>query len=520
MSFESINEEEFYTKSLCYGYFPDKLSKILSSEIFGKVILKTNYDAGSYNTGEKCEYLPAIYKHSQRDNAPRYFSIPHPLKHWELCYAMKEHWKKIQEVFNKFDKYDNTSLITVRSENKGKRLVSLDSYGKNRDESTIIVRNEVGKKYFVEVDISNFFPSIYTHSIAWAVAGRETAKNNRNAKTEWYNILDEKVRNCQSGETHGIPIGPDTSNIIGEIILSKVDNELYKNGFSYVRYIDDYKCYCVSKEEIEQFLSILAKELEKYRLKINTKKTLIQETPKLFTDEWVSQLRNYYFGSKEIRISNDTSLKRVLDYIDLSVKLFSEDPNRSTFRYAFKAIMKRLKFGGEMYYEILTRRIVNISLSYPYLSDLLEKYFEYGNTKHYSIYEDILQGWVKNIFENPATINRDDAIIYAYYYCIIFGIEEKKCEEFFQSKKDDIACVPMLVVYLYYKRISKSVDDFITIAINKLDDTSWWIFSYEVLCREYNYLKEKDKESFDKNKFYNFLRNKKITFIHKNLVKK
>lgn len=42
------------------------------------------------------------------------------------------------------------------------------------------------------------------------------------------------------GETHGILIGPHSSNILSEIILTVVDRKLYEKHYRYVRAIDDY----------------------------------------------------------------------------------------------------------------------------------------------------------------------------------------------------------------------------------------------------------------------------------------
>ena len=48
----------------------------------------------------------------------------------------------------------------------------------------------IGKKYKVKADISTCFPSIYTHAIPWALVGKNNAKENRNSKKEYYNMID------------------------------------------------------------------------------------------------------------------------------------------------------------------------------------------------------------------------------------------------------------------------------------------------------------------------------------------
>ena len=84
----------------------------------------------------------------------------------------------------------------------------------------------IGSKYLVNADISTCFSSIYTHSIPWALVGKETSKENKGNRQEWYNDLDFYVRNTKNGETHGLLIGSHTSNLLSEIILTSIDHEL------------------------------------------------------------------------------------------------------------------------------------------------------------------------------------------------------------------------------------------------------------------------------------------------------
>ncbi len=65
-------------------------------------------------------------------------------------------------------------------------------------------------RYLLRTDISRFYPSVYTHSIPWAIHGKEYSKQHRFDKNLG-NQLDKLVQSCQYGQTNGIPIGPDTT---------------------------------------------------------------------------------------------------------------------------------------------------------------------------------------------------------------------------------------------------------------------------------------------------------------------
>src|SRR3546814_11832432 len=73
---------------------------------------------------------------------------------------------------------------------------------------------------YVKTDSTRVYPSIYTHSIAWAILGKAHVKASHHTtafKGHFANHLDKAVGAGQEGQTIGIPIGPDTSRIIAEL---------------------------------------------------------------------------------------------------------------------------------------------------------------------------------------------------------------------------------------------------------------------------------------------------------------
>jgi hypothetical protein len=78
----------------------------------------------------------------------------------------------------------------------------------------------------ISADIQNFYPSIYTHSIPWAIHGKATAKQRMGDPHLYGNRLDKSTAGCQEGQTVGVAIGPDTSLIVAECLLAAVEREL------------------------------------------------------------------------------------------------------------------------------------------------------------------------------------------------------------------------------------------------------------------------------------------------------
>ncbi|MCX6976256.1 MAG: RNA-directed DNA polymerase, partial [Verrucomicrobia bacterium] len=83
-----------------------------------------------------------------------------------------------------------------------------------------------GMKFAIKTDISKFYPTIYTHSVVWALKGKPWAKawiRSRRRTEEFATELDSALQNCQDRQTIGIPIGPFTSRIVSEIIGTAID---------------------------------------------------------------------------------------------------------------------------------------------------------------------------------------------------------------------------------------------------------------------------------------------------------
>jgi len=167
-------------------------------------------------------------------------------------------------------------------------------------------------RYVLLADVTECYRSIYTHSIPWALHGKSVAKKNQK-NTLLGNRIDKLVRNMQDRQTNGIPIGPDTSLIIGEIILSAVDARLNEilgpvSGF---RYYDDYELSFYSHGEAEEASRALQIALADYNLQLNPSKTRIVELPQTLETPWMLDLRNFEFKNHR-----PDSRQRIIQFFD------------------------------------------------------------------------------------------------------------------------------------------------------------------------------------------------------------
>ena len=139
------------------------------------------------------------------------------------------------------------------------------------------------KKYdaMVQIDVSKCFDSIYTHSLPWAVLGKNQTKFNLDeSKATFAGQFDALMQNLNHRETNGIVIGPEFSRIFAEIILQSVDVELlaklaetenlvHKIDYEVFRYVDDFFVF-YNKESVQiKIFETLQEILKSKKLSIN-----------------------------------------------------------------------------------------------------------------------------------------------------------------------------------------------------------------------------------------------------------
>lgn len=91
------------------------------------------------------------------------------------------------------------------------------------------IYHQCEKKYdeMVQLDITKCFDSIYTHSITWAIIGKQQTKLNISGSNSTFaGQFDKLMQRLNHNETNGIVIGPEFSRIFAEIILQSIDGNI------------------------------------------------------------------------------------------------------------------------------------------------------------------------------------------------------------------------------------------------------------------------------------------------------
>lgn len=260
--------------------------------------------------------------------------------------------KNIKDVTNS----DKKEAIGIKDHFKCASIpsASLNTYKNKSDRANInkwsndfeykTITEFLNYNYCMYTDISNCYESIYTHSIAWALMGRDNAKNDRK-KNELGNILDDKISDLQNGQTNGIPQSNDVCNLIAEMVLGyadrllyeriKNDDEITSSCYLIIRYRDDYRIFTKSELEAELITKDLSDVLSSLNMALNSDKT------KLIKDLTLGALKpdKLYLMQHEEQIAKTKWLSKKL----LLVKILSDKyPNSGSVQKVLSKIYDKL----------------------------------------------------------------------------------------------------------------------------------------------------------------------------------
>tara|TARA_B110000259_G_C13992317_1_gene392999 strand:+ start:157 stop:1692 length:1536 start_codon:yes stop_codon:yes gene_type:complete len=284
---------EFFLKDS--SYFNVDLPSYISFETILRdvhTILEDKEIAGFYNGKKKPNnYSKVNYSLiSSKDGrfSWRPFELIHPAIYVSLVVLVckEKNWKFIQtEIKKKSEGVVNCySWPIVSSGKETDKAEQIHTWWKEIEQQSI--KLSLNFSHLIHTDITDCYGSIYTHSIAWALHGRCTMKNNKRTKSLLGNQIDELIMACRYGQTNGIPQGSTLMDFIAELLLGFVDIEItndLKNDetlkvdidFKILRYRDDYRIFANSLSMAEKILKIISDALRSVGMKLGEAKTLV-----------------------------------------------------------------------------------------------------------------------------------------------------------------------------------------------------------------------------------------------------
>jgi hypothetical protein len=248
-----------------------------------KFLAKKPYDSLNLNPRSYEDVNYTIYSNKDGRYAWRPFQLIHPVLYVRLVNILTEgeNWSLINSRFDEFQQDPNIRCLSIPQQSLTERKdrgAQILQWWQGIEQATIDLALDFN--YIFHADITDCYGSIYTHSIAWALHGKETAKKKRSDKSLIGNRIDGCIQDMQHGQTNGIPQGSVLLDFIAEIVLGYADLELSKRlnapdikNFKILRYRDDYRILVNDTEVGEQILKFLTEVLIELGLKLNAAKT-------------------------------------------------------------------------------------------------------------------------------------------------------------------------------------------------------------------------------------------------------
>jgi len=138
------------------------------------------------------------------------------------------------------------------------------------------------KNYVLVTDITDFYNQIYVHRLQNAIEYSD------NDLFEISNNTERFLLDLNGSVSQGVPVGPAASIIMAEAVLIDVDNFIRDTKHPHTRYVDDFRIFGDSKEELRLFQEKLTRYLyENHRLTLAGGKTEIIVSSK-FSDDYLN----------------------------------------------------------------------------------------------------------------------------------------------------------------------------------------------------------------------------------------
>jgi len=477
----------------------DKLKELLDKGFF-PVQLPPSFTSKSYSSQYKrfkgqweSKKVPSTrsekFSVARSSYYRRVTSIVSPISYYFLAKEIDTYWPQIQKHY----KRSKLSLSSPKID-PALRAIKISKFS---DLYEAKVTMSTGYRYVLITDITGFFPTVYTHTIPWALHTKAVSKIHKEKKPPYFgNILDGKCMSIQDGQTIGLPIGPDTSHILAEIIGGAIDLELknslgkWPSGF---RYVDDFYLFFDTRDEADVALAELTKAISSYELQINPSKTRIIEVKGLVEESWKYSLKKLSISSEK-RIQRDD----IHNYFEALFSLESRFSDESLVKYGLKQISSSIiKLSN---WDVFEAYLLKCGYSFPntlqVIANILSTYHHHG----YNLNSKAIERFCGNLIKIHAISDHHSEVSWLLWICKELKLNVKR-EVIREIEGMNSSVCALIALDLYHSRIIKTnlKVSFLKQFTNK--DSLYgsdWLISYEAGKRkwlnntDYNYISTDD----------------------------
>ncbi|MBZ9629188.1 RNA-directed DNA polymerase [Salegentibacter sp. LM13S] len=509
-----------------FRYVNTKWSKIINEEKLKQhgesrsaARRRFNDSYGKYNSSQL-----AIYGLAKGIYSRRKLGIPNPKQFSDLSEAIIDNWKLLRSTY-KLSNYSESTPVEIRARRAVRtKSISWDNF------KFQLIEKSFDKRVELRLDIAQFYPAIYTHSIPWAILGKTKAKRLFNIastnQTRWESLLrtnpdakayrsadfiDTLVRNCNDRQSVGLCIGPDTSHILAEVIGNRIDFEIDKRlkniTHSGTRYYDDYYIYFNSVSDAENALKIIQQVLYEFQLETNENKVSIKELPFQYIEVWSEDFDKFQFVNVD-----KFELRNYFSILHNSIQ-----SNKKNSSWVIKYALKTFKTGTtvvelenwDTFLSFLLQTLIIDSSTIDLIFEIIFIYEEYLDSQSKKKIKNVLA----DIIKDHLVLNHSYEVSWALWIFITFHIKAPKnlIEAVFDSKDSisKILCLHLIKEGLYEGR-KPSLKQVESLIKNSSTFGENWLLIYETIAKEW--ISFTDKNSILNNEFFEIMLEYGISF--------
>jgi hypothetical protein len=457
------------------GYFPKELIPAFNTEGLADSLPSLEPRLSSPSFGPKYS-IPYSFSIPRPPYKRRHLCIPNPLHQIRLCKEITDNWTELDTFLRSSDLSLSTPIEKPDKERALEMQVEL------RQLSTERSKFSVGHHYLLKTDISDYYQSIYTHSIAWALHGRDRAMADRFTYALLGSRLDRCVRNTQEQQSIGIPIGPDTSLLLSEIVGVTLDKTIKSSfgSFDGCRFIDDYYLYFDTLAIAEEALYKIQCLLKDYKQEINPEKTKIIKLPEVVEPRWVSELSGYEF--------RDTTKKQqadILRFFNRAFEFSKEFPHDSVIRYSLQVI-KGIIIEKENWSVCESLLLNSLMLQSNILSDITQILLAYKE-KNYPLDIEAISKTMKSIILENAKLGNIHEIVWSLWLSKSLNIRlEKPVVDVISKIEDPLVALVSLDIHKNNNNNLECLDTSTWQALMNEDElySRNWLLAYEAYIKD------------------------------------
>lgn len=212
----------------------------------------------------------------------RPYELMHPAIYVSLVNLLcsDEHWPQVTARLAAFDQGVITccSSPVVSMDHQKDQAAQVRSWWQSVEQQSLELSLEFS--HVLHTDVTDCYGSLYTHSIAWALHGREEAKKAKGRNNLLGDKVDDFIRAGRHGQTNGISQGSVLMDFVAELVLGYVDELISTalenaNDFRILRYRDDYRIFTNNDVRAEEILKTISDKLRLVGMRLGAAKTFI-----------------------------------------------------------------------------------------------------------------------------------------------------------------------------------------------------------------------------------------------------